>query len=299
MPQSTSNSKINAGLLVSIGAVAIAFLWSYWPTIVELVSIWEREPDYSHGYLVVPISIYFLWLRRSEIPTVLSPSSFGLILLAASIGIRYLAARFSITSGDGYSILVWLAGVVLLFGGRQLFVWMLPSIGFLFFMVPLPFRIERLMSVPLQMTAANISCFALQCMGQPAFGEGTTILLGDQQLYVEEACSGLRIFFGTMALAFAYIIAARRELWEAAILLVSVIPIALFANSVRIVVIAFLFQHYSDETARKYSHDISSWLMIPFAAACFGLLIWYLNCLVRRSTSFGLSDLVELNRSQA
>src|SRR5688500_12999131 len=58
-PAWTLRTTIVCGL-----AVLAAGVWSYWPMLTELVTAWEREPDYSHGYLVVPIAILFLWMRR-------------------------------------------------------------------------------------------------------------------------------------------------------------------------------------------------------------------------------------------
>ena len=125
--------------------------------------------------------------------------------------------------------------------------WSLAPTLFLFFMVPLPFRAETLISQPLQKIAANLSAFALRCIGQPAFVEDTTILIGSRILEVEQSCSGLRIFVGIFALACGYLIAFRRELWESALLLLSAIPVALLANAVRIVVTAILFQHFTED----------------------------------------------------
>ena len=102
---------------------------------------------------------------------------------------------------------------VVVLGGPYLR-WALPTILFLFFMVPLPFQVERLMSVPLKYMATSMSSFCLQCLGQPALAEGTTILLGNHELQVEQSCSGLRMFLGAVALAFAYLILTRRERWE-------------------------------------------------------------------------------------
>ena len=47
-----------AGLIL-----AAAFVWAYWPTLVQLVDAWNREPDYSHGFFVAPLAIYFLWVE--------------------------------------------------------------------------------------------------------------------------------------------------------------------------------------------------------------------------------------------
>ena len=51
---------------VAVGAIVLAAgVWAYYPTLKEMVTAWEKEPDYSHGFLVLPMSLLFLWLKRS------------------------------------------------------------------------------------------------------------------------------------------------------------------------------------------------------------------------------------------
>ena len=207
--------------------------------------------------------------------------------------------RYSFDSLDGYSMVLWIAGAVHLLGGRQLLHWALPSIVFLLFMVPLPFQIERLLSVPLQRVATALSCFLLQCLGQPAFAEGTTIILGTHQLAVEQACSGLRIFMGTFALAYAYVVATRREPWEQVVLLASVIPIALLANALRIVITGLLYRYSAQEQfVQRFNHDLAGWLMIGLAAVFFALVLAYLSRLVRQVEVMGMGELIDRSRSE-
>jgi exosortase len=268
----------------SIGAIGLmaTFFWAYWPTLVSLVDAWDSEPDYSHGYFVVPLAIVFLWVRWESFPGIRSQLSWpGLILIAASIGVRFAGARFYIGSIDGWSMLLWLAGVVWLFGGTRLLAWSGPSIGFLFFMIPLPWKVETWARVPLQKVATNLSVWVLQLLGQPAMAEGHTILINDMPLEVADECSGLRIFMGIVALAFAYLILVKRSWWERGLLLVSVVPIALIANSARIVGTAYLNQIFPSEAAHQRIHDWSGLVMIPFAALLFGLVLWYLGKLIR------------------
>lgn len=262
------------GLAVLLGV----FAWSYGPTWLLLVRVWIREPDYSHGFLVIPVAAYFLWARRDRVPQALAGlAGMGFLVLLAACGLRVAAAAFYIDAVDAWSLLLWIAGAVWLFGGWRLFAWASPSLAFLCFMVPLPFRGERLLSYPLQRIATKLSCWALQILGQPAMAEGNTILLGDHQLNIEDACSGLRIFVSIMALAFAYIVLVRRTWWEKLLLLASTLPIALAVNAMRIVVTGILWQHVSGEAAAKFSHDLAGWIMIPLATALFGLVLWYLG----------------------
>lgn len=270
-------------LVAGVVILAAVFAWAYWPTVVELVGAWDREPDYSHGFFVVPVALYFLWARRDRFPRTADGLAWsGLILIVLGIGLRMLGARFYVDALDGWSILFWVAGVAWLFGGWRILWWSCPSITFLWFMVPLPWRVERWLSLPLQRIATKVSCWVLQSFGQPALGEGNTILLGEHHLEVEQACAGLRIFVGIFALAFAYIVLVRRPWWEKALLLLSAVPIALIANSARIVVTGLLYQAVSGEAARTFTHDVAGWVMIPFAAGLFGMALWYLGKLMRK-----------------
>lgn len=280
-------------LVVVIGVLVAVGLWSYWSTLVELVATWESEPDYSHGYLVVPVALFFLWVRRRTFPGFSGRLAWpGLFLIGLAFAMRWMAAQYWLEQLDGWSILVWIAGVVWLFGGFGLLWWSLPSIAFLWFMIPWPYRVERALSLPLQGIATNLSCWALQILGQPVLAEGNTLVLGEHHLEVEQACSGLRIFVGIIALAFVYVILVRRSWWENVLVFLSVIPVALIANVTRIVVTGLLYQHVSGEAAKQFSHDISGWVMIPLAAALFALFLWYLDRLLPEVESVDLRTAV-------
>lgn len=269
-------------LAVAGAVLGIVFLWAYWTTLATLVEAWNRQPDYSHGFLVAPLAAFFLWVRRDRFPGVAGHLAWpGLALILLSVGMRIFASRYYMEAIDGWSIMVWAGGVAWLLGGWRVFCWSLPAVAFLWFMVPLPFRFERALSLPLQSIATKLSCWGLQVLGQPAVAEGHTILLGDYPLEIEQACSGLRIFVGIVALAFAYAIVVRRSWWEKAILLASVIPIALVANATRIVATGLLYQWVSAEAAKKFTHDAAGWVMIVFAAGLFALVLWYMGRLVR------------------
>jgi exosortase len=277
----------------ALGGLLLCFVWAYWGTWRELAEAWTREADYSHGFLVVPLAIYLLYLRwdlRPAVPPRLACG--GLLLIALTLPLRLWGARLVTDSADGYSLVLWLCGAVWLLAGWAWLRWSLPCLLFLLFMVPLPYRLETTLSVPLQQVAASLSSWGLQWLGQPAFAHGTTIQLGEQVLEVERECSGLRIFVGIFALAFAYLIAGRREMWENALLLASIIPVALLANATRIVISGLLFQLVSSSAAKQFSHDFAGWVMILLAGLFFGLVLWYLRRLVREQRSVTMADVL-------
>ena len=136
-----------------------------------------------------------------------------------------------------------LAGLCLLLGGKQILKWAAPSIVFLFFMLPLPYRVEVGLRTPLQSLGTVASCYTLQTLGLPAYPEGNQIHgITEQPLEVEQACSGLgmmMVFFALCA-AVVYFI-SDRPLWERAAVLISAPPIAIFANVLRISVTGTLY----------------------------------------------------------
>ncbi|MFM9066945.1 MAG: exosortase/archaeosortase family protein [Planctomycetota bacterium] len=257
-------------------------VWAYWPTLVEMVGAWEREADYSHGYLVVPLAIYFAWARKESFPGVYRRYAWGgLVLMLLAGALRLFAAQFNLGALDGWTILLWVAGAVWLIVGYRAAWWAAPSIGFLFFMVPFPYGLERALSMPLQRIASKLSVTSMQMLGLSAFAEGNVIQLGSYRLEVAQACSGMRIFLGIVALAAAYMILVNRPWWQRLLIAMAVLPIALISNATRIVLTGLLYLFASSEAAQKFSHDFAGWVMIPFAAALFALMLWYLDRLVQ------------------
>src|SRR5258705_382943 len=55
--------RLSRAQVVCLVAVLVAFGWAFEPTLVWLYKIWIREPDYTHGFLVVPIVLVILWHR--------------------------------------------------------------------------------------------------------------------------------------------------------------------------------------------------------------------------------------------
>ena len=264
------------------GALMLALAtWMYVPTLAWLVRSWNTGPDYSHGFLVAPFAVFLLWARRDSLPAVSQvPGWGGLILLAAGFVVRYAGERLYLAPLSAWAMVFWLAGVVWLLAGWRVMLWALPGILFLLFMIPLPFRVEQLMSWHLQTVTTKLSTAMLECLRQPAIAEGHTVYLGDHVLEIEQACSGLRMFMGISAVAFAFVVFHQRPWWEKLILIAAVAPVAMLSNAIRVVVTGLLVQFVSSEAAARFSHDVAGWGMILVAAGLFGLLVLYLRKLV-------------------
>jgi len=270
-----------AGLIGAGVLVLTSVCWSYWPSLVETYAAWMKEPDYSHGFLVAPLAVLFLYLRRDELQrTKLRPSAVGLIVLLVCLALRYAAGIYFLQPLDRWTIPPWMMGCVWVLFGWSCLRWALPSLVFLWFMFPLPYSAESLLSVPLQSLATKLSSASLLMLGLPVLAEGNTLWIGEEQLFVEDACSGLRIFVGIFALAFAFVIFARWPWWQKVMTLIAALPIAIIANVLRIVVTGLLYHWVSGEAGRHFSHDISGLVMIPVAAFMFWIFVNYLERLL-------------------
>jgi len=276
--------------------LAALFFWSYRPVLSDLWQTWGREADYSHGYLVGPLALTFLWLRRAACPTPEGRLSLcGLFLLGLSAAVRVAGALWYIEALQGWSMLLWFAGAVWLLGGLAMLRFCAPAIGFLAFMIPLPFRVEGMLSLPLQRTATQLSCWMLQCLGQPAIAEGNVVLINDTRLMVAEACSGLRIFMSILALAYAYCALIDKPWWTKASLAASVLPIALLTNSIRIAATGLMHEFVSSRAAHVFSHDLAGWLMLPLAAFLMYVVVRYLTLLIVQVETVSARELLNPN----
>ncbi len=197
-----------AAPLIVFGLVIASLMWTYGPVFSWLVRTWSRNPDYSHGYLVLPFAIALIWVRRHRCPDrdlKVSPSAVGvgaaLIVLA---GIARGAGIYAqIITLEALSIVPCVAGIVLCSCGWAAVRVAWPSVAFLVFMIPLPSGFAALLSGQLQRVATIASTFVLQLCGLPAVSEGNVIWLSETQIGVAEACSGLRMLVSFAALAVA------------------------------------------------------------------------------------------------
>jgi exosortase len=244
------------------------------------MKFWEN-PKYSHGWLVPVFTAILLWMRYEPFgPVKLSERWAGFALLSAGIAMRMAATFYVSHVAEMVSFVPSVAGVFLLMGGWRMMRWAGPAVGFLVFMFPLPGFLDAQLLTPLQRIATRSSTYVLQTMGIPSYYEGNVIYIGEMQLGVVEACSGLRMLTIFIALSFAIVLVTERPLWERIVIVLSSIPIALVSNIVRIVVTALLYKTVGAEWVDRVFHDLDGWLMMPFALGLLYLEFQILSHLV-------------------
>jgi len=226
---------------------------------------WDN-PKYSHGWLIPLFTVILLWMRYEPFKPVKAWERWaGFALLATGITIRMVATYLTVPTIEMMSFVPSAVGVFLMVGGVHMLRWAGPAVAFLIFMFPLPSFLDSGLLAPMQKIATQASTYVLQTMGIPSYAEGNVIFIGEMQLGVVEACSGLRMLTIFMALSFAIVLVTDRPLWERIVIVFSSIPIALVSNIVRIVVTALLYIAVGAEWVDRVFHDLDGWLMMPFA----------------------------------
>lgn len=234
--------------------------------LLACMSRWTTEPQYSHGFAIPFMALGLGWFSRHNfLPGTARSDAYGLGIIVVGIVGHIAAVYFYVEAVDAMSFVMTACGTTLLIWGRRAFSALWPSVLFLGFMLPIPFQIERALSDPLQVLGANEAAWYIQMCGIPAIAQGNIILMGDTQLGVAEACSGLRMLMVFFAISTAAVIISKRTAWEKLLILFSAIPIALVCNIVRIVATAIAHQTLGREMADLVFHDVSGWLMMPLA----------------------------------
>ncbi len=201
----------------------------------------------------------------------------GIVVVILGAAMLISSAWLFVDAVGGYALVVILAGIAWMTGGFQWFRMSLPFCLLMVFAIPLPYRIETAFRLPLQRMATIATSWTLNAFGFPAIAESNIILLNDHTLEVAQACSGLRMFYGVLALAAFHAVTARRPIWQRAIIILSALPIAIVANVARISVTGILYELTTSDIARRFSHDLAGYLMIPIAVVMFFIVLWYLD----------------------
>ncbi|MGD1077509.1 MAG: exosortase A [Candidatus Sulfotelmatobacter sp.] len=264
--------------LWQVGILAILSLWLYWTTLIHLVGQWWNDPNFSHGFFVPLFSAFVIWQERDRLARITpKPSWAGIIVLLAGLGLLVVGRLGAELFLARSSLLLILAGVVILFLGWNLFRAMLFPWAFLLLMIPIPTIVFNQITFPLQLLASKVAAAVLPVLGVPILREGNVINLPSMALEVAEACSGIRSLMSLVTLAIIYGYLMEKRLWVRWLLAVAAVPITVAANDVRIIGTGLLVQYWDPEMAEGYFH--ASWGWIIFVVSL--IMLYALRGLVR------------------
>ena len=255
--------------LLKLAIIVACLLLLYFRVLQGLVSDWLHLPDFSHGFLIPIVSLYFVYERRKQLSALNrsgSGAGFGLLLLGialllfGNLATEYFMMRFS--------ILVVLGGMVLFLLGKGCFGNLLFPIAFLIFMIPIPSVLLDRITFPMQLFASKVAAKSLYLIGIPVLREGNVILLANTSLEVAEACSGIRSLISLLALSVVFAYLSQKTTLKRVLLVLSTFPIAIIANAARVTGTGILAHSYGDKVAQGFFHGFSGWILFVVAFVC-------------------------------
>jgi exosortase len=262
---------------------AVLFAQPFW----LLINDWWSMPEAGHGLLLGPVSVWFAWksgLRKDSTPNVW----LGLAVIGFAVLIRFgsgLAAELFMMRA---SMVMAAVGLIIYYRGiGQALHWWLPILLFSL-SIPLPELVTQALALPLQFRASQMGAALLEARQIPVLLTGNVIRLPGHELFVAEACSGLRSLTALLSTAVLFGAVVLQKPVSRVLLVLFAIPVAILINGIRVFMTGFLVYFVSPEFGKGFMHLTEGWLLFLISLAMLGVFVWVLHAvekfIARRNT---------------
>lgn len=267
-------------------------LLAWWPIIAGLLAlygptywslahgIWNSE-EQAHGPIVLLVALYLIWQRREGLVPAIDRTTpiaekiagwgllgFGLLLYAIGRSQEILLMEV------GSQVPVLLGVLLVTLGWKAARTFWFP-VFFFVFMVPLPGFFVDAVTGPLKQYISVISEQVLYAAGYPIARTGVVLTVGQYQLLVADACSGLHSMFSLSAMGLLYLYLMQRpSVLHNAVIMLSIIPIAFAANVVRVIVLILVTYHLGDEAGQGFLHGFAGIMLFVIGLLFLFVLDW-------------------------
>jgi exosortase B len=265
MPQSVSflASPRATWLIVLIGFAAM-YLPTYW---WAANGIWQTD-DHAHGAIILLVVIWLFWQEREAILAVeskpLAAVGWPCFIFGLLVYILGRSQNISILE-IGSQILVLGGAILVLLGRAGIRAAWFPLL-YIVFMIPLPGILVDAVTGPLKNWISIIAEHVLYSAGYPIARNGVVLTIGQYQLLVADACSGLHSMFSLSALGLLFMYITERKSWlHNGIMIASILPIAFSANIIRVMVLILVTYHIGDEAGQGFLHGAAGMVLLVAA----------------------------------
>lgn len=259
----SENLKKHRGYLL---LMVLLLAGNYHQIVQDMVKDWYVDENYSHGFLVPFISAYFIWQRWPELKNqITKPDKLGLAVIILGLFqliLGWVATEYFTMRS---SLIVLITGISLMFFGRDLVKSLALPIGYLIFMIPIPYIIYDMVAFPLKLFVTKVSVLVLKLVGVIVLREGNILMFPSTSLEVADACSGIRSLISLLALAVAYAFFLQTSNFRRWIIIASAIPIAIATNAMRVIVTGILAQWWGEKAAQGFFHEFAGLAVFAMA----------------------------------
>ena len=233
---------------MALGVLALVLGIAYRDSWSALANTWLTDTTFSHGLLIIPLSVYLAWTKRAVLGRLeLRPSWIGLLLLVAALSVWLFGRLIHLRVLEQVGLIGALVSFPPLVLGAAASRVLLFPLGFLCFAVPF----GKELVPPLMEITADLSVFFLRLTGVPVYREGMLLQIPAGTYEVARACSGIKFLTAAVALGAFYSYVNYRSLRKRLIFVAAAIAVAILSNGLRAYLLV-LIGHLTDMTFR---HD--------------------------------------------
>jgi exosortase len=274
-------SRFSRAELIPAALTALFFALLFAQPFLSLASDWWTLPEAGHGLLLAPVAVWLAW--KSGIRNDAQPNrALGLSMIILAVLIRCAAGLAAELFTMRASMVLALGGITVYhFGFRQLIHWWLPF-ALACLAIPLPELVTQALALPLQFRASRMGAALLHMRSVPVQLTGNVIRLPGHELFVTEACSGLRSLTALLSVAVLMGAMLLETLPGRVFLLAAAIPIAIVVNGIRVFMTGFLVYFVSPELGKGFMHVTEGWLLFLVSLASLALFTWMVSIVERR-----------------
>jgi exosortase len=260
---------------------AVFFAGLFYQPFITLVQDWWSLPEAGHGLLLAPVAVWLAW--RSGIRAGAAPSrALGISIVIAAVLVRCAAGLAAELFTMRASMILGLAGLTVYhYGLRQLIHWWLPFM-LAALSVPLPEIVTQALALPLQFRASRMGAALLEMRHVPVRLSGNVIRLPGHELFVTEACSGLRSLTALLSVGVLMSAIALRTVPARVLLVLLAIPIAIVVNGVRVFLTGFLVFFVGPSFGKGFMHATEGWLLFLVSLASLAVVAWIAAMIERK-----------------
>lgn len=269
---STSLDNLNrprpGGMSIGTIALAIGTILFCVPTLKFVIEhSWSGEEG-AHGPIVLATGLWLLHRQWKEVAHLRSVPRSGPIwaMLAILVPLQVFARITQIVEIEGYLMYATLLVVLYSLVGLEVMKRLWFPLFYLAFIFPPPETVVATITVPMKIWLSKAAIWFLDILGYPIGGEGVRIYIGQYELLVAAACSGINSIISLAAISLFYIYMRHQADWRYALLLVLfIVPVALIANFFRVLILILLTYHSGEAVAQGFLHNFAGIVMFAIA----------------------------------
>lgn len=258
-----AGASLVANAILVLGSVALAL-----PTMIDVATVSWSTDQGGHGPLVLVSGLWLLWREAKRADAELKPGNrviglSGLVAMLLLFVVTRITGILEVEAFVMYGAVLFAA--YLLVGGEFLRAIWFPLV-YMAFSLPPPETVVAAVTQPAKIWISESAVTLLHGVGYPIASSGVTIQIAQYELLVAAACAGLNslVTLGALCTFYVYLRHGSNPM-AFALMCTAVIPVAIFANFVRVLVLILVTYHLGDAAAQGFLHDVAGLLLFAVA----------------------------------